>query len=185
VDKLVLRDTHANPDTQRGSLAPDIVYAPDKILDADAKTSLRWSFSLNSSLRKYPTHSATPCNHERKTFASRMILRFLIQIVANYVHIQRLTRGLSFASTPSPCLYVDDLLDSFVGIAAARLLPRASITSKNRISSRPFSGVTHISIRPSDDTTLPSHQHRRRISSRSSMSNTVCGKTILPIVNSV
>jgi hypothetical protein len=140
---------------------------------------------LNSSLRKYPTHSVTHCNHERKTFASRTIQRFPIQIVANYVHIRRLTRGLSFASTPSPCLYADDLQDSFVGIAAARLLPRASTTSKHRISLRPFSGVTHISIRASEDTTLPSYQHRRRISSRSSMSNTVCGKTILPIVNSV
>ena len=147
--------------------------------------SLGWSFSSNSSLRKHPIHSVTQRNHERKTFASRMIQRFLDQIVANYVHIQRLTQGLSFASTPSPCLYADDLQDSFVGIAAARLLPRASTTSKNPISLRPFSGVTHISIRTSEDTTLPSHQHRRKTSSRSSMSNTVCGKTILPIVNSV
>jgi hypothetical protein len=39
VDKLVLVDTHANPDTQRDSLAPDIsVYAPDNVPDADAKT---------------------------------------------------------------------------------------------------------------------------------------------------
>ena len=119
--------------------------------------SLRWSFSLNPSLRKYPTHSVTHRNHEQKTFASRTIQRFPIEIVASYVHIQWLTRGLSFASTPSPCLYADDLLDSFVGIAAAQLLPRASITSKNRISLRPFYGVTHISIRASEDTTLPSH----------------------------
>jgi hypothetical protein len=151
MDKLVLVDTHANPDTQR----------------------------------KHLTHAVTQCNRKWKTFASRMVLTFLDSIVANYVHMQRLTRGLSFASTPSPCLYADDLQDSFVGIAAARLLPRASTTSKNPISLRPFSGVTHISIRTSEDTTLPSHQHRRKISSRSSMSNTVCGKTILPIVNSV
>ena len=39
MDKLVLVDTHANPDTQRDSLAPDIlVYAPDNVPDADAKT---------------------------------------------------------------------------------------------------------------------------------------------------
>src|ERR1700729_3175707 len=150
--------------------------------------SLGWSFLLNSSLRKHPTHFLTQRtygDHRRKIFTLGMFQMFLDYIVANYVHIQRLTRGLSFASIPSPCLYADDLQDSFVGIAAARLLPRASTTSKNPISLRPFSGVTHISIRTSEDTTLPSHQHRRKISSRSSMSNTICGKTILPIVNSV
>ena len=91
--------------------------------------SLRWSFPLNSSLQKYLTHSVTHRNHKRKTFASRTIQRFPIQIAANYVHIQRLTWGLSFASTPSPCLYADDLQDSFVGIAAARLLPRAQLNA--------------------------------------------------------
>ena len=59
---------------------------------------------------------------------------FLDSIVANYVHMQWLTRGLSFASTPSPYLYA---------IAGARLLPGASTTSKNRISLPTFSGVTH------------------------------------------
>jgi len=39
VDKLVLVDTHANPDAQRDNLSPDIsVYADDNLLDADAKT---------------------------------------------------------------------------------------------------------------------------------------------------
>ena len=39
MDKLVLVDTHTNPDTQRDSLAPDIsVYAPDNVPDANAKT---------------------------------------------------------------------------------------------------------------------------------------------------
>jgi len=39
VDKLVLVDTHANPDAQRDNLAPDIsVYAADNVPDADAKT---------------------------------------------------------------------------------------------------------------------------------------------------
>src|SRR6266436_4822708 len=93
--------------------------------------SLRWTFSLNSSLRKHPTHSVTQrthCNCKRKTFASRMIRMFLDSIVASYVHIQRLTRGLSFASTPSPYRYTNDLQDLFVGIAAARLLPGASTT---------------------------------------------------------
>ena len=46
-------------------------------------------------------------------------------------------------STPSPYLYADDLQDSFVAIAAARLLPGASTTSKNCISLPTFSGVTH------------------------------------------
>jgi hypothetical protein len=37
--------------------------------------------------------------------------------------MRRLTRGLSITSTPLPYLYADNLQDSFVGIAAARLLP--------------------------------------------------------------
>jgi len=38
-DKLVLIDPHANPDTQRDNLAPDIsVYADSNVPDADAKT---------------------------------------------------------------------------------------------------------------------------------------------------
>jgi hypothetical protein len=41
MDKLVLVDTHANPDGQRYNLAPDIsVYADDNVPDADAKTNL-------------------------------------------------------------------------------------------------------------------------------------------------
>src|SRR6266436_6065199 len=99
--------------------------------------------------------------------------------------MQLLMRGLSFASTPSPYLFADDLQDSFVGIAAARLLLGASTTSKIRISLRTFSGVTHISIIANADTTLPSHQHHRRISSRSSMSKNICERRILLIVNSV
>ena len=145
--------------------------------------SPRWNFSSNSSLRKHPTHSVTQrthCNHKRKTFALKMFRIFLNQIVANFVHIQRLTRGLSFASTHSLYLYVDDLQDLFVGIAAARLSPGASTTSKNRMSLPTFYGVTHISIIASADTTLPSHQHRRWIYNRSGMSKNVCGMTILP-----
>jgi hypothetical protein len=39
VKKLVLVDTHANPDTQRYNLAPDIsAYADDNVPDADAET---------------------------------------------------------------------------------------------------------------------------------------------------
>ena len=39
MDKLVLVDTHANPDTQRDNFAPDIsVYTPDNVPDTDAKT---------------------------------------------------------------------------------------------------------------------------------------------------
>ena len=39
MDKLVLVDTHTNPDAQRDNLAPDIsVYAADNVPDADAKT---------------------------------------------------------------------------------------------------------------------------------------------------
>ena len=148
--------------------------------------SPRWSFSLNSSLRKLLTHSVTQRthgHHKQKTFASRMIPMFLDQIVANYVLMQRLTRGLSFASTPSPYLYANDLQDSSTGIAAARPLPRALTTSKNRISLPTFSGIMHISIIASVDTTLPSYQPRRWISSRSSMSKNVCETTIFPIVN--
>ena len=38
-NKMVFVDTHANPDTQRDNLAPDIsVYAPGNVPDADAKT---------------------------------------------------------------------------------------------------------------------------------------------------
>jgi hypothetical protein len=38
VDKLVLIDTHANPDAQRDNLAPDIsLYAADNFPDADTK----------------------------------------------------------------------------------------------------------------------------------------------------
>ncbi len=40
MDKLVLVDTHANPEAQRDNLAPDIsVYAADNVPDADAKTN--------------------------------------------------------------------------------------------------------------------------------------------------
>jgi hypothetical protein len=99
--------------------------------------------------------------------------------------MQRLTRGHSFASTPSPYLFADDPQDSFVGIAPARLLPGTSTTSKNRISLPTFSGVTHILTIANADMTLLSHQHCRRISSRSSMSKIVCGKRIPLIVNSV
>jgi hypothetical protein len=39
VDKLVLVDTHANPDAQRDNLVPDIsVYVADNVPEADAKT---------------------------------------------------------------------------------------------------------------------------------------------------
>jgi hypothetical protein len=39
VDKLVLVDTHANPDTHRDNLAPDIsLYTADNVPDADTKT---------------------------------------------------------------------------------------------------------------------------------------------------
>ena len=39
VDKLVLVDTHANPDPQRDNLAPDIsVYVDDDVPDTDTKT---------------------------------------------------------------------------------------------------------------------------------------------------
>lgn len=110
---------------------------------------------------------------------------FLDQIVANYVPMQRLTWGLSFVFTPSLYLYVDDLQDSFVGIAAARLSPRASTTSKNHISLPTFSGITHISMIASTGTTLPSQQHRQRISNRSSMSKNICKMRIVPIANSV
>jgi hypothetical protein len=48
-----------------------------------------------------------------------------------------------------------------------------------------FSDVTHISTIANADTTLPSHQHCRRISSISSMLKNVCEMRILPIVNSV
>ena len=101
--------------------------------------------------------------------------------MANYVRIQR----LSFASTPSPYRYADDLQDLFVGIATARLLPGASTTLNSRMSLPTFSGVTHISIISSADTTLLSHQHRRRISNRPNMSQNVCEMRILSIVNSV
>ena len=52
-----------------------------------------------------------------------------------------------------PYLYAGGLQDSFVGIAAAQLLPRASTTSKNRLALPTFSGVTHISIIASAVTT--------------------------------
>jgi hypothetical protein len=38
VDKLVLVDTHANPDAPQDNLTPDIsVYAADNVPDADTK----------------------------------------------------------------------------------------------------------------------------------------------------
>ncbi|KIM85920.1 hypothetical protein PILCRDRAFT_5026 [Piloderma croceum F 1598] len=72
---VVLIDTHANPDAQQDNLAPDIlVYMPDNVPDADAKTDFsKMEFFMNSSLWKHLTHSW-------------------------------LTRGLSFASTSSPYL---------------------------------------------------------------------------------
>ena len=75
--------------------------------------------------------------------------------------------------------------DSFVGIAAVQLLPRASTTSKNPTSLPTFSGIMQISTITKADTTLLSHQHRKRISSSSSMSNNICGRRIPPIMNSV
>jgi hypothetical protein len=47
-----------------------------------------------------------------------MIRIFLDSIMANHFQTPQLSRGLSFASTPL-YLYVDDLQDSFIGIAAA------------------------------------------------------------------
>jgi hypothetical protein len=39
MDKLVLVDSHANPDTQRDNLVPDIsVYAADDVPDTNTKT---------------------------------------------------------------------------------------------------------------------------------------------------
>jgi hypothetical protein len=187
VDPLVLVDTHANGDALRDNLAPDIsVYAANNVPGVDAKTD----FSKTELFVEFKfAQTSDPFRDPKDTRAKNFQFDNVSEVSqlnrGQLVHMQRLTRGLSFASTHSPYLYADDLQDSFVGIAAARLLPRASTTSKNPISFRPFSGVTHISIRTSEDTTLPSHRHRRKISSRSSMSNTVCGKIILPIVNSV
>jgi hypothetical protein len=178
-------DTHANPDAQRDNIAPDVsVYAADNIPDADTRTDfskmelfVELKFAESSDPFRDPKDPLRP--HNPEAFPSRMIQMFLDYIVANYIHIQRLTRGLSFASTPSPYLFADDPQNSSVGIALARLLPGASITSKNRISLPTFSGVAHILTVANADTTRLSHQHRRRISSRSSMSKIVCGTPII------
>src|SRR5882672_355874 len=187
VDKLVLVDTPANPDAQRDNLVPDIsVYAAGNIPDANAKTDfskmelfVELKFAETSDPFRDPKEpQAKSCRFENVSDVSQLNRSQLCSYATAHA-------GLSFASTPSPYLFADDLQDSFVGIAAARLLLGASTTSKIRISLRTFSGVTHISIIASVDTTFPSHQHRRRISSRSSMTKNVCERRILLIVNSV
>jgi len=79
VDKLVLIDTHANPDAQRDNLAPDIsVYTADNVPDNDTKTYFsKMELLLNSNLQKHLIHSMTQGTHEWKTFALRMIQMFL------------------------------------------------------------------------------------------------------------
>ena len=63
MDKLVLIDTHANPDAQRDNLAPDIsLYMADNVLDADTRTDfsgmglfIKFKFAESSHPPKGPT----------------------------------------------------------------------------------------------------------------------------------
>ena len=182
MDKLVLVDTHAIPDAQRDNLAPDIsIYAADNVPDANTKTDFsKMELFVEFKFAETSDPFRDPLQPRAENF------RF-----ENDSDVSQLNRGqlCSYAaahtSTPSPYRYADHLQDLFVGIGAARLLPGASTTLNNRISLLTSSGITHISIIVSADTILPSHQHRRRISNRSGMSKTVCGKRIQPIVNSV
>jgi hypothetical protein len=66
----------------------------------------------------------------------------------------------------------------FVGIMAVRMLPGYSTTSKNRIY---FLGYLLWHYSPLNSSL--SHQHCWWISNRSSMSKSICGMIILPIVN--
>jgi hypothetical protein len=147
--------------------------------------SLRWSFSLNSNLRKHPIHSVTQRTPQAKNFHFE-----------NDSEVSQLNRGqlCSYAAAHAGSQFRVHTFTLSICGRSARFIrwdrSGATVTRSfdyinNRISLPTFSGVTHISIIASADTTLPSHQHRRRISNRSSMSKNVCGKTILPIVNSV
>jgi hypothetical protein len=103
-------DTHANPDTQRDTLAPDIaVYPIADQSQGDAKTE--WTFLLNSNSRTHLTRSATQrilCNRKRATFASRVIRTMLGLFVANWPPTLLLTWGVSFAFTFSVYSYAEN-----------------------------------------------------------------------------
>jgi hypothetical protein len=165
VDKLVLIDTRANPDTQQDNLAPDIsVYATDNIPDANAKTNFsKMELFVELKFAETSDPFRDPKEPQAKSF------RFKNDSDVSQLNCSQLCSyatahaGLSFASTPSPYLFADDLQDSFVGIVVAQLLLGALTTSKIRISLHTFSGVTHISIIANADTTLPSHQQIQHV----------------------
>ncbi|KIM73233.1 hypothetical protein PILCRDRAFT_829310, partial [Piloderma croceum F 1598] len=74
--------------------------------------------------------------------------------------MQRLTRGLSFASTPSPYQYANDLQDSFVGIAVARL-QRGYDTSVSPVSPEDLQQIQHVETRLRNEN--PAHREFRII----------------------
>jgi hypothetical protein len=139
-------DTHANPDTQRDTLAPDIaVYPIADQSQGDAKTE--WTFLLNSNSRTHLTRSATHrilCKQKQATFVLRVIRSMLALFVANWPPMLLLTRGVSFAFTFSVCLYAKNTRGLFVGIAMVRLLPGASTISRSPVFFLASFGVTNV-----------------------------------------
>jgi hypothetical protein len=78
--------------------------------------------SSNSSWRTHMTHYVAPrtrCDHRQTDFA---------RLAANWLHVQLLIWGLSFASTPSAYLFADGPRGLSVRIATVTLLPGSLTT---------------------------------------------------------
>jgi hypothetical protein len=133
---LVLVDTHANPDTQRDNLAPDIsVYADDNVPDADAKMDF---FKMVLFIELELAETSDPFRDPEDPLPATVSENFRFE---NDSDISQFNRGELCSYTAAHAgsqfrvhtfftyRYVDDLQDSFVArIAAARLLPGASTT---------------------------------------------------------
>jgi hypothetical protein len=190
VKKLVLVDAHANPDSQRDNLAPHVsVYVAGNFPDVHPKTDfskmelfVELMFAETSDPFRDPKDPRQP---QAENFPFE-----------NDSDVSRLNRGqlcLYPAAHTGSQFRVHTFTLSICGRSARFIRwdrSGATVTWRFDYIKDPhilasFSGVTHISTIANVGTRLSSHQHPRRISSRSSMSKNVCGTGILPIVNSV
>jgi hypothetical protein len=190
-DKLVLVDRHTNPDPQWDNLAPDIsVYADGDVPDADTNTDfskidlfIELKLVETSDPFRDPKDPLRPQAEEFRFENDSGVSRLNCGQICSYAAAHTGSQFRVHTFTLSICGQSTRFIR--VGIMPARLLPRASIISKNPISLPTFSGVTHILTIANADMTRLSHQHRRRISSRSSMSKIICRVRIPLIMNSV
>jgi hypothetical protein len=114
VNKLVLVDTHANPNTRRDNLAPDIsVYADDNVPAANTKTD----FSMMELFIEFKLAEISDpfCDPKDPLQPQAKNFRFENDSDVSQLNCGQLCSyaaahaGFSFASTSSPYLYVDDL----------------------------------------------------------------------------